>query len=1012
MMSDFEEVLDKKERFDERDAFFEGGYQSDYTGYHSRPKPLSTVPHYRQNRPDPLAFDNAIAKGKYSNGVRAQIQKSQPITALGRTLSEIKARQSMETLVESSPSRPSSTTPFDPALLTCSSRLTTRSEHDLLPPKSPRTETSNLPWRSPGTAAPPPLPKESRTTTPSNPGNIEEFASMRRGRESGLPAPEGPRIRYYSASPKLPRRFTAAPNLDEAGLNGHSVENGHTNGHHHPVAPPKPPPRDTRSISVGTGPIPPPKPCIECPELKKRLDYVVANPAIPEKPKMRESGTCTAARPTVSDACIGADKLTQINIGIATDKYEEPKPEVLHQEAQTPQKELLSVGVEIRPKMYTVNLDTFDLEKRELAHTSCNTDGEFVPAEPSVPVEEKCYVDGHSQFETITVEVGCGAEIDVKHSETMTNRVYQRTLPVQTTEVETKEMACSPVASLLELHIEELKAQLAAASIASSPATPSTSDAEAQTELEIELLHELSEPRLFAEAELTDSIWLSPEKVMSDASCETEEVEAPECEKCHQKENVFLRNVGVGACSVTDKVCAGCDEAMAEVDENEVPGFSPPTIELTRATATKKLLEQTTPFVRGTQISRSCRETKRSNSGDDLEYLEQQHIKKAQKEPSPSSAPTVPSIDNAEALTGKVVLKKEPATPSPCKVPDPIPARIPRPKISKYAVPHGEAETPDEMDEAQDRLTPLRSELRVLGRWNRPNTYEPPVEERSSEGTRTSDSDGEGAESDDSEGTYECQDELTEGTPFEISAPLMDALNSLNGHLQNIEKEPTEWALKYVQHEWLKTAARKNSQAAHVEVLLEAIRGIDAKLLKAVVNLTDQNGNSALHYAVSHGNFPVVSSLLDCGECELNLANKAGYTPVMLAALSNLDDDIEKTVVARLFQAGDVNARATQHGQTALMLAVSHGKFPTTQLLIENGADVNIQDEEGSTALMCAAEHGHRDLVKLLLAQPDIDAQLADCDASTALKIAVENGHSDIGVLIYAHQTYTRPDYA
>ncbi|CAJ0585541.1 unnamed protein product, partial [Mesorhabditis spiculigera] len=946
MMSDFEEVLDKKERFDERDAFFEGGYQSDYTGYHSRPKPLSTVPHYRQNRPDPLAFDNAIAKGKYSNGVRAQIQKSQPITALGRTLSEIKARQSMETLVESSPSRPSSTTPFDPALLTCSSRLTTRSEHDLLPPKSPRTETSNLPWRSPGTAAPPPLPKESRTTTPSNPGNIEEFASMRRGRESGLPAPEGPRIRYYSASPKLPRRFTAAPNLDEAGLNGHPAENGHTNGHHHPpVAPPKPPPRDTRSISVGTGPIPPPKPCIECPELKKRLDYVVANSPIPEKPKMRESGTCTAARPTVSDACIGADKLTQINIGIVTDKYEEPKPEVLHQEAQTPQKEQLSVGVEMRPKMCTVHLDTFDLEKRELAHTSCNTDGEF------------------------------------------------------------------------ELHIEELKAQLAAASIASSPVTPSTSDAEAQTELEIELLHELSEPRLFAEAELTDSIWLSPEKVMSDASCETEEVQAPECEKCHQKENVFLRNVGVGACSVTDKVCAGCDEAMAEVDENEVPGFSPPTIELTRATATKKLLEQTTPFVRGTQISRSCRETKRSNSGDDLEYLEQQHIKKAQKEPSPSSAPTVPSIDNAEALTGKVVLKKEPATPSPCKVPDPIPARIPRPKISKqpfYSTPspHGEAETPDEMDEAQDRLTPLRSELRVLGRWNRTNTYEPPVEERSSEGTRTSDSDGEGAESDDSEGTYECQDELTEGTPFEISAPLMDALNSLNGHLQNTEKEPTEWALKYVQHEWLKTAARKNSQAAHVEVLLEAVRGIDVKLLKAVVNLTDQNGNSALHYAVSHGNFPVVSSLLDCGECELNLANKAGYTPVMLAALSNLDDDIEKTVVARLFQAGDVNARATQHGQTALMLAVSHGKFPTTQLLIENGADVNIQDEEGSTALMCAAEHGHRDLVKLLLAQPDIDAQLADCDASTALKIAVENGHSDIGVLIYAHQTYTRPDYA
>lgn len=28
---------------------------------------------------------------------------------------------------------------------------------------------------------------------------------------------------------------------------------------------------------------------------------------------------------------------------------------------------------------------------------------------------------------------------------------------------------------------------------------------------------------------------------------------------------------------------------------------------------------------------------------------------------------------------------------------------------------------------------------------------------------------------------------------------------------------------------------------------------------------------------------------------------------------------------------------------------------------------------------MCAAEHGHKEIVKLLLAQPDIDASLSDC---------------------------------
>ncbi|KJH44814.1 hypothetical protein DICVIV_09160 [Dictyocaulus viviparus] len=50
----------------------------------------------------------------------------------------------------------------------------------------------------------------------------------------------------------------------------------------------------------------------------------------------------------------------------------------------------------------------------------------------------------------------------------------------------------------------------------------------------------------------------------------------------------------------------------------------------------------------------------------------------------------------------------------PSNLPDPVPARIPRPKISKYALPAENAQTPDEEEEVADRLTPLRSELRSL----------------------------------------------------------------------------------------------------------------------------------------------------------------------------------------------------------------------------------------------------------------------------------------------------------
>ncbi|MEQ2245310.1 KN motif and ankyrin repeat domain-containing protein 3 [Ilyodon furcidens] len=60
------------------------------------------------------------------------------------------------------------------------------------------------------------------------------------------------------------------------------------------------------------------------------------------------------------------------------------------------------------------------------------------------------------------------------------------------------------------------------------------------------------------------------------------------------------------------------------------------------------------------------------------------------------------------------------------------------------------------------------------------------------------------------------------------------------------------------------------------------------------------------------------------------------------------------------------------------MLAVSHGRQEMVQALLECGADVNVQDDEGSTALMCASEHGRAEIVKLLLEQPGCDVSIVD----------------------------------
>ncbi|NWX37063.1 KANK3 protein, partial [Notiomystis cincta] len=206
-----------------------------------------------------------------------------------------------------------------------------------------------------------------------------------------------------------------------------------------------------------------------------------------------------------------------------------------------------------------------------------------------------------------------------------------------------------------------------------------------------------------------------------------------------------------------------------------------------------------------------------------------------------------------------------------------------------------------------------------------------------------------------------------------------------------------------VLQEWFRLSSQKSSVPDTVANHLLAFAEVSPALLAHVVNLADGNGNTALHYSVSHSNFHIVRLLLDTGICNVDHQNKAGYTALMLAALAAVEQEEDMNVVRRLFSMGNVNAKASQAGQTALMLAVSHGRQEMVEALLACGADVNLQDEEGSTALMCACEHGRVETVKLLLAQPTCNTSIVDSDGNNAVAIALEAGHSDIAALLYAH---------
>lgn len=76
---------------------------------------------------------------------------------------------------------------------------------------------------------------------------------------------------------------------------------------------------------------------------------------------------------------------------------------------------------------------------------------------------------------------------------------------------------------------------------------------------------------------------------------------------------------------------------------------------------------------------------------------------------------------------------------------------------------------------------------------------------------------------------------------------------------------PQRQVLVVLYQEWFKVSSQKASQADTVTLYLRQVGLTTPTLLPYVVNLTDGNGNMALHYSVSHSNFPVVKLLLDTG---------------------------------------------------------------------------------------------------------------------------------------------------
>ena len=122
------------------------------------------------------------------------------------------------------------------------------------------------------------------------------------------------------------------------------------------------------------------------------------------------------------------------------------------------------------------------------------------------------------------------------------------------------------------------------------------------------------------------------------------------------------------------------------------------------------------------------------------------------------------------------------------------------------------------------------------------------------------------------------------------------------------------------------------------------------------------NETTALMKAAEKGHDETVETLLELG-ADINLRNSFGNTALMLAAEYGKAGVVE--VLLSYYETIEKDVMNT-YQYTALILAAENGHKDCAQLLIDNGADLNLRNMFGKTALIMAAENGHCGIVELL----------------------------------------------
>ncbi len=168
------------------------------------------------------------------------------------------------------------------------------------------------------------------------------------------------------------------------------------------------------------------------------------------------------------------------------------------------------------------------------------------------------------------------------------------------------------------------------------------------------------------------------------------------------------------------------------------------------------------------------------------------------------------------------------------------------------------------------------------------------------------------------------------------------------------------------------TAVRNDNESAVVALTL---RGLD-------LNARNEQGDTGLLVALRQGSLTVADFLLTLNAVNVEARNQAGESPLMMAALRGHHRQAKRLIERR--------AEVNKPGWTPLHYAASNpgeGSGAMVRLLLEHFAYIDAESPNKTTPLMMAARYGSESVVKLLL-EEGADPLLRNEQGLTALDFA------------------------